>query len=121
MPSKSITGQPCGVKKNEASTENKDHGSPQGPQPECTVRDESLGAEEGEGKNPGRVIVCVESSRCRLLDPDNLVGGVKYFIDGLRHSGLIYDDRQEDIILRVSQKKVAKRKEEKTIISLTYP
>ncbi len=98
-----------------------DNSPPQGPKPERPFRNESLGEEAGEGENTSRVTVSIKSYRNRLLDFDNLVGGVKYFVDGLRHAGLIHDDREEDIILEVSQAKVPKREDEKTVIRLIYP
>lgn len=60
--------------------------------------------------------MCIVSYRQKLLDPDNLT--VKYFVDSLRYSGIIPDDRQEDIHLTVSQKKVAHKVDEKTEITL---
>lgn len=89
---------------------------PPSPIPKCAVRDEPLAAAQGEEKNLGRVIVRIKSFRTRLLDPDNLCP--KYFIDGLRYAGLIRGDSQADIILQVSQEKVAKRKDEYTSIEI---
>tara|TARA_R110002051_G_scaffold209469_1_gene275287 strand:- start:305 stop:628 length:324 start_codon:yes stop_codon:yes gene_type:complete len=77
-----------------------------------------LGEEEGEGESPGRIAVRFISRRVRLLDPDNLTP--KYVLDGLRYSGLIYDDRATDITFSCEQEKVAHRAEEETIISITY-
>lgn len=85
---------------------------------ECPFRSQPLGEEEGEGESPGRIAVRFISRRVRLLDPDNLTP--KYVLDGLRYSGLIYDDRATDITFSCEQEKVAHRAEEETIISITY-
>lgn len=82
------------------------------------VLDEPLGPAQGEGSNPHRVTVRIRSFRCKLLDPDNLIGGAKYFVDGLRYAGLIPDDSPDKIILEVTQEKVTK-KEERTEIGIT--
>lgn len=84
----------------------------------CPFRLQPLGEEEGEGEGSGRIAVRINSRRVRLLDPDNLTP--KYVLDGLRYSGLIYDDRATDIIFSCEQEKVAHRAEEETIISITY-
>tara|TARA_R110002051_G_scaffold136385_1_gene209045 strand:+ start:421 stop:780 length:360 start_codon:yes stop_codon:yes gene_type:complete len=119
MPRKSISGRKVGIEDYDSIIEvgNK----PQNPKPKHPVRDESLGQKKGKGAHSGRVTVRIKSSRSRLLDTDNLIGGVKYFVDGLRHAGLIHDDREEDIILEVSQTKVSKKEKEKTEIELIYP
>jgi hypothetical protein len=86
------------------------------PKSQRAVRDEPLAAPARKESYLGRVVVRVKSFRCRLLDPDNLCP--KYLIDGLRHAGLIRDDSPQDIILEVSQEKVATRKEEYTRIEI---
>jgi hypothetical protein len=43
--------------------------------------------------------------RRRLLDDDNAVGSLKPVIDGLRDSGLIYDDSKRWILLSTEQVK----------------
>jgi hypothetical protein len=91
---------------------------PPSPKPKRPVRHEPLATTKGKEKNLGRVIVRIKSFRTRLLDADNLVGGSKYFTDGLRHAGLISGDSEKEIILHVSQKKVATRKEECTQIEI---
>ena len=78
----------------------------------------NLGEVENAPVDAGRIAVRVCSFRLRLLDPDNLYGGAKYFIDGLRHAKLIPDDRPQDITLQVVQVKVAKKADCKTIIKL---
>lgn len=65
----------------------------------------------------GRCLVRVTSYRCgQLCDPDNLAA--KYFVDSLRYSGIIADDRPQDIDYQVRQIRVKTRKEEKTEIEL---
>ncbi len=86
------------------------------PKPEQIVRDEPLAKVKGEASNSGRIAVRITSFRRRLLDPDNLCP--KFFIDGLRYSGLIPDDRQEDIALTVEQVKVKTKEEERTEIEI---
>jgi hypothetical protein len=86
--------------------------------PERTVRDEPLAASQREAKDPARTVVRITSFRCRLLDPDNLIGGSKYFLDGLRYAGLIPDDTSQTIVLEVSQVKVNHMDDEKTVIEL---
>lgn len=67
-----------------------------------------------------RVKVSFIGYRCRPLDPDNFAGGCKDLLDGLRHAGLIPDDRPEDIIFETTQQKVYHRGEERTQIMLEY-
>ncbi len=88
------------------------------PQPQPIVVVGPLGKAEAEAGNLPRNLVRIISHRCRLLDPDNLVGGCKYAIDALRYAGVIKDDREEDIKLEVFQVKTKTRKEEKTIIEV---
>lgn len=85
---------------------------------ECPFRLQPLGEEEGEGESPSRIAVRFISRRVRLLDPDNLTP--KYVLDGLRYSGLIYDDRATDITFSCEQEKVAHRAEEETVIEIEY-
>lgn len=87
-------------------------------QPEQVVCHGMATAEPGEAGHSGRVQVSVTSYRRRLADPDNLCP--KYFIDCLRYSGLIRNDREQDIELRVRQKKVSKQEEQRTEIELIY-
>jgi len=77
-------------------------------------------ADAGKEKGPSRapLRLRITSRRVRLLDPDNLFP--KYLIDALRYEGLIPNDTTEDIILEVRQEKVARKKEEGTVIEL-YP
>lgn len=48
-------------------------------------------------------IVRIVLHRRRLLDEDNAVGSLKPVLDGLRDSGLIYDDSRRWILLHTSQ------------------
>jgi hypothetical protein len=70
----------------------------------------------GEDIHTARLVVRIVSLRRRLLDPDNLCP--KYFIDGLRYSGLIPGDRPQDIILEVRQEKVSSKENERTEIEI---
>lgn len=84
--------------------------------PEPPVCHGALAAPQGEKGDSPRFAVLVISCRRKLLDPDNLVGGAKYFIDGLRYAGIIPEDRPEDIDLAVRQQKVKTKIEERTEI-----
>ena len=86
--------------------------------PQQTFFDGALGEEEGEGFSPDRIAVRFISRRTRLIDPDNLTP--KYLLDGLRYSGLIYDDRAQDITVQVEQEKAQCRAVEETVIEITY-
>lgn len=85
--------------------------------PQPVVRHEPLGALQGTGGYSRRFTVRIRSFRCKLLDPDNLIGGAKHFVDGLRYAGLIPDDSPDKITLEVTQEKVAKN-EERTEIEI---
>lgn len=78
---------------------------------------ESLRFDGAEKENPARIIVRIERWGIRLLDPDNLVGGVKGTVDALRYAGLIPQDDPTAIQLIVTQKKV-KKKDVGTLIEL---
>ena len=54
----------------------------------------------------------------RLLDTDNLYGGAKFYCDFLRYCGAIPEDTEDQIELKVTQRKVRKGEEEKTIIEV---
>lgn len=64
----------------------------------------------------GRVRLRYTIVRRRTLDPENCY--TKCFTDCLRAHGIIRDDRDEDIILEVSQRKAAKGEEEETLIEV---
>lgn len=48
-------------------------------------------------------IVRIAIHRRRLLDADNATGSIKPVLDGLRDSGLIYDDSVRWIVLKTEQ------------------
>ena len=91
--------------------------APSSAEPEPIVRNESVGTAPREACYSMRVRVCVTSFRVRLLDPDNLCP--KYFVDCLRYSNCIRDDRSQDIALEIRQEKVASKSDERTEIELT--
>lgn len=84
---------------------------------ERTVLDGAVGSAKGKEGHPTRHAVSVTSYRVRSVDPDNLCS--KYFIDALRYAGTLHDDRPEDIDYSINQKKVAKKAQEKTLITVT--
>jgi hypothetical protein len=59
----------------------------------------------------GRVIVQITRCSTGILDADNLAGSVKFILDALRSAKLIPGDDPASIELKVSQIKVARRKE----------
>jgi len=94
-------------------------GQLQNSKPEQSIRNESLGTVKGKTESADRPIVRITSFRTRLLDTDNLTP--KYLLDALRYAGAVFDDREKDIRLEVSQVKVVHRNEEKTEIEIEYP
>jgi hypothetical protein len=86
--------------------------------PQSPVRHEPVAAPEGTRPDKDRFLVRIVSRRTRLLDPDNLIGGCKYFIDTARYAGLIPNDSPEDIRLEITQEKVKHRPEECTFIEI---
>lgn len=87
---------------------------PQGAEPESPLQHRSNGKAKREKGNSIRYSVSIVAYRVRECDPDNLCG--KYFVDALRYSGLLYNDRAEDITYQISQKKVENKKQEKTLV-----
>ena len=90
--------------------------------PQQVVRHEPVGEEARKGSDPEGIPQCtvrITSYRRRLLDPDNLAGGCKYFLDCCKYCQLIPDDRQEDIELVIKQVKVRTKEEERTEIQIT--
>lgn len=87
---------------------------PSGAEPEQAVHNRAHGKVKGKTGHARRYAVSITSYRTRSTDPDNLVG--KYFVDALRYSGLLHDDRAEDITYEISQKKVENKSQEKTLI-----
>lgn len=88
----------------------------QNTKPEPVVRHEPLEQVQGKEEGPARALVRIKSFRTRLLDIDNLCA--KYLLDGLRYSGILFDDSPEHITLEVSQEKVNNRKLERTEIEI---
>ena len=52
--------------------------------PEHNARLSPLGQAEDEGGSSGRIVVRIERRGTKLLDKDNLYGGVKYLCDAIR-------------------------------------
>lgn len=87
------------------------------PESERVVRNAPLEQDETPPLYSGRVSIRIVSHRKRLCDPDNLC--VKAIVDCLRYSGIIANDRPEDITLHVSQEKVKTSEEERTEIVIS--
>jgi hypothetical protein len=103
--------------KQKASAKTKRKAPPAVTQP--PLFDEPLSEVEGKEGDPSRLLVCIESVRKnRLLDTDNLYGGAKFYCDFLRYCGAIPDDTEDQIELKVTQRKAKKCEEEKTIIEV---
>ncbi len=96
----------------------KNHLRLQDPKPEPSVQPGTDGPPPGTAISPPGIVVRITSYRRKLLDFDNLVGGTKYLLDGLRFAKLIPDDSPDQIELQVSQVKVGNETEEKTEIEL---
>ena len=67
-----------------------------------------------------RVDICITRVSSKLQDFDNFVGGSKPLTDQLRYSGLIPDDDPASINASYNQQKCKHKKDEKTIIEITY-
>jgi hypothetical protein len=87
------------------------------PEPKRRPAVEPLDSNKGAKESPTRFLVRIESRRRRLLDIDNLFA--KTMVDCLRYSGLIPNDRPEDIDLQVCQTKISKGEAESTVIEIT--
>ena len=86
--------------------------------PKYHVGPEPLDSHKAEERSHGRLEVRFERRSTRLLDKDNLYGGVKHCCDALRYAGLIKEDSPESIELIVTQTKVPTRKDCGTIIEI---
>ena len=86
--------------------------------PERHVKHEPLAAADKEKGDAAPCKVSIISYRRRLLDIDNLYGGVKWFVDALRYEGVIRDDDPQSITLHVSQVKVKTKQEQVTVIEI---
>jgi hypothetical protein len=93
---------------------------PPSPEPEQAVRPGADGPVQGEASDTTgrRLSVKIVSYRTRLIDPDNLAGGCKFFIDALRYLSVIPDDTAKHIELTVSQVKVHHYIDEYTEITI---
>lgn len=91
-------------------------GLPSSPQPQRAVRNEPLAEIPRAHGHGQRYAVVITSVRTRLLDPDNLCG--KWFIDGLRHAGLIPDDTAAIVDYTICQKKAASKECQRTEIEI---
>jgi hypothetical protein len=78
------------------------------------------GGSRGETKSADRARVRFTICRQRLLDADNLAGGIKPLVDALRYTGCIRDDDPGSIALEVRQVKVRSKNEKGTLIEVTY-
>lgn len=86
-----------------------------------TLCDESVAAAKRKAVDATGLhvrIVRITSYRRRLLDPDNLAGGVKYFLDCCKYCGLISDDAPDEITLEVRQEQVKSKTAERTEIEI---
>ena len=76
--------------------------------PEHNAGEEQVVVNEDEEGGAGRITVRITRHGVRLLDADNLAGGVKYLVDALRYQGLIPNDDPTTIRLVVNQRKTKK-------------
>ena len=72
-------------------------------------------AEEGEVRG-----LRIVSMRRRLLDGDNLVGGAKLLIDGMKAARFIFDDSPAVLQLNVVQYRAQSKKDERTIVGIYF-
>ena len=91
-----------------------------GDQSQSAVRKALDSNVQGTSASTASITVCLATFTCRPKDPDNCIAGHKPLIDALRYSGLIPNDRPEDIKLESEQKKVRHRDEEKTVVKIIY-
>jgi Holliday junction resolvase RusA-like endonuclease len=63
-------------------------------------------------------IISVTRYGSRLLDWDNMGGGLKFLLDALTHNRVIMDDNPRCIIRLHLYQRPCKRKEEKTIVEI---
>ncbi len=75
---------------------------------------------QDEGRGRASIDVVITRRSCRLLDKDNLFGGVKPLCDQLRALKLIPEDNPEAINLEVFQVKVSSKAEEGTEIEINH-
>lgn len=76
---------------------------------------------KGKAQGARRPHVCFTLCRSRLLDWDAKYGVLKDLLDGLVIAQLLPGDREDQITGECHQVKVKSRKEEKTVIQITFP
>jgi hypothetical protein len=86
--------------------------------PEQAAVPKQVRSDEVKAGSARRARVRLVTFRCRLLDPDNAVGGVKALVDSLRYRGYITNDDPASIQLEVYQVKVAHRNEQGTLVEI---
>ena len=82
--------------------------------PKPPVLNGAVGEAGGEAPYTGRILIRVKTRRSRAIDPDN--NCCKWVVDCLRYSGILQNDREQDVALEISQEKT--RGEEETLIEL---
>lgn len=86
------------------------------PKPERHAKRQLADPAQLEGSELPRYIAIITRYTCQRVDPDNL--GAKWYIDALRHLGVIQDDTARDIEAAFTTEKVATKEEERTEIEL---
>ena len=87
---------------------------------QCELQKELARCDAGKAQGAGCLAVIFTLHRVQLLDVDAKYGSVKDLLDGLQYAGLIPGDKEGQIDLKVEQVKVKHRKEEQTVIEITY-
>lgn len=91
------------------------------PKPESTsgstLGGSGQGAQKGEKRPTVRIVRC---SR-HLLDRDNAYASSKFLIDRLVEAQIIPGDKEEDIILEVTQLEVTQASEVGTSVTISWP
>jgi hypothetical protein len=80
------------------------------------IRDGTLAEKKVKARDSRKRAVRITSYRVKLADVEGLCG--KWHLDALRYAGLIHDDTEEDITYQITQKKVQKKNQEKTLIEI---
>lgn len=79
-------------------------------------RETPNGIGKDKASNTKRYAVSFKIYRVRKLDPDNTL--VKWHVDSLRYAGIIPNDTEESISLKIEQIKVKSYKDQKTVIEI---
>jgi Holliday junction resolvase RusA-like endonuclease len=66
-------------------------------------------------------IVLITYYTCYPMDRDNLYASAKPIIDGLTEAGIIHDDTEDDITLKVVQEKISKKVDQYVKIEVWTP